>query len=181
MVSGHLSADGHAAMAKAWPGAAIFDWYGVGDTGIIAAEGPDYDGLYIWEDAHLVEILDLDRLKPVDSGEHGNICVTVLFKNTIYPVIRFNTNDVSSAAARTRCARHQFPPFGRFPGPQRNMVKLRGINVYPTGVGTILGEIEGLNGEYVCRLVRRQEREELIVMAETRASVIDDDPHSADG
>ena len=40
MVSGHLSADGHAAMAKAWPGAAIFDWYGVGDTGIIAAEGP---------------------------------------------------------------------------------------------------------------------------------------------
>jgi phenylacetate-CoA ligase len=56
------------------------------------------------------------------------------------------------------------------------MVKLRGINVYPSGVGAILGEIDALNGEYVCRLVRRQEREELIVMAETRASVIDDLP-----
>ncbi|MEM8973944.1 MAG: phenylacetate--CoA ligase family protein, partial [Pseudomonadota bacterium] len=89
MISGHLSTDGHSAMAKAWPGAEVFDWYGVGDTGIIAAEGPDHDGLYIWEDAHVVEMLDIDSLVPVDDGERGNICVTVLFKNTIYPVIRF--------------------------------------------------------------------------------------------
>ena len=174
MVSGHLSADGHAAMAKAWPGAAIFDWYGVGDTGIIAAEGPDHDGLYIWEDAHLVEILDADRLTPVDSGERGNICVTVLFKNTIYPVIRFNTNDVSALLRGRGALGINFRRLEGFRGRSDNMVKLRGINVYPTGVGAILSEIDGLNGEYVCRLVRRQEREELIVMAETRASVIDD-------
>ena len=174
MISGHLSTDGHAAMAKAWPGAAAFDWYGVGDTGIVAAEGPDHDGLYIWEDAHLVEILDPDRLAPVDPGRRGNICVTVLFKNTIYPVIRFNTNDVSTLLRGRGALGINFRRLEGFRGRSDNMVKLRGINVYPTGVGAILSEIEGLNGEYVCRLVRRQEREDLIVMAETRASAVDD-------
>ena len=79
MISGHLAEDGGAAMAEAWGGVECFDWYGVGDTGIIAAEGPDHDGLYIWEDAHLVEILDSETGKVVGDGEKGNICNTVLF------------------------------------------------------------------------------------------------------
>ncbi|MSP04737.1 MAG: phenylacetate--CoA ligase family protein [Acetobacteraceae bacterium] len=174
MISGHLGADGHEAMAKAWPGAAVYDWYGVGDTGIIAAEGPDHDGLYIWEDAHLVEILDPDRLTPVDTGERGNICVTVLFKNTIYPVIRFNTNDVSSILPGRGGIGIGFRRLAGFQGRSDNMVKLRGINVYPTGIGAILNEIMGLNGEYVCRLVRRAGQEELIVMAEASAPAVAD-------
>jgi phenylacetate-CoA ligase len=174
MISGHLSGDGHGAMAKAWPGAAIFDWYGVGDTGIIAAEGPDHDGLYIWEDAHLVEILDPDHHTPTCEGKRGNICVTVLFKNTIYPVIRFNTNDVSTILPGRGALNINFRRLAGFQGRSDNMVKLRGINVYPTALGAILGTIDGLNGEYVCRVVRQQKQEELIVMAETRAPGIDD-------
>jgi len=174
MISGHLGADGHAAMAQAWPGAAVYDWYGVGDTGIIAAEGPDHDGLYIWEDAHLVEILDPERLAPVATGERGNICVTVLFKNTIYPVIRFNTNDVSSILPGQGGIGIGFRRLSGFQGRSDNMVKLRGINVYPTGIGAILNEIDGLNGEYVCRLVSRDGRDELIVTAEASAFAADD-------
>jgi phenylacetate-CoA ligase len=169
LISGHLSSDGHEAMAKAWPNAQVYDWYGVGDTGIVAAEGPDHDGLYIWEDAHLVEILDTENLRLLDDGERGNICVTVLFKNTIYPVIRFNTNDVSSVLPGRGGAGINFRRLAGFQGRSDNMVKLRGINVYPTGVGSILNEIDGLNGEFICRLVTREGREELIVMAEERS------------
>lgn len=170
MVSGHLSSDGREAMAKAWPGAKVFDWYGVGDTGIIAAEGPDQDGLYIWEDAHVVEILDLESHVPVQDGERGNICVTALFKNTIYPIIRFNTNDVSSVLSTRGNLGINFRRLAGFQGRSDNMVKLRGINVYPTGIGTILGKVEALNGEYVCRLVNRYGREELIVVAEMKTA-----------
>ncbi|MGI9480683.1 MAG: phenylacetate--CoA ligase family protein [Hyphomicrobiaceae bacterium] len=169
MISGHLSSDGHEAMAKAWPGAAVYDWYGVGDTGIIAAEGPDHDGLYIWEDAHLVEILDRDTLAMLDDGETGNICVTTLFKNTIYPIIRFNTNDVSTVLPGRGGIGVNFRRLAGFQGRSDNMVKLRGINVYPTGIGAILNEIDGLNGEYVCRLVERRGRDELIVMVEQQS------------
>ncbi|MBM3508196.1 MAG: phenylacetate--CoA ligase [Alphaproteobacteria bacterium] len=174
MISGHLSTDGHEAMARAWPGAEVFDWYGVGDTGIIAAEGPDHDGMYIWEDAHLVEILDPDRLVPLGEGERGNICVTVLFKNTIYPVIRFNTNDVSSIVPGRGGIGINFRRLAGFQGRSDNMVKLRGVNVYPTGIGAILGDIDELNGEYVCRWIRRHGQEALIVMAETRTSGLED-------
>ena len=175
MISGHLSSDGHEAMAKAWPGAAVYDWYGVGDTGIIAAEGPDHDGLYIWEDAHLVEILDRDTRAPLDDGETGNICATTLFKNTIYPIIRFNTNDVSTVLPGRGCIGVNFRRLAGFQGRSDNMVKLRGINVYPTGIGAILNEIDGLNGEYVCRLVERRGRDELIVMAERQADGMADE------
>ncbi|MEM8977175.1 MAG: phenylacetate--CoA ligase family protein, partial [Pseudomonadota bacterium] len=167
MISGHLSADGHSAMAKAWPGADVFDWYGVGDTGIIAAEGPDHDGLYIWEDAHLVEMLDIDSLVPVDDGERGNICVTVLFKNTIYPVIRFNTNDVSSVLPGRGGIGIGFRRLAGFQGRSDNMVKLRGINVYPTAIAAIIKDFASLNGEYICRLVNQNGRDDLIVELET--------------
>ena len=174
MISGHLSSDGHAAMARAWPGAEVYDWYGVGDTGIIAAEGPDHDGLYIWEDAHLVEILDRETLAPLDDGETGNICVTTLFKDTIYPIIRFNTNDVSTVLPGRGGIGVNFRRLAGFQGRSDNMVKLRGINVYPTGIGAILNGIDGLNGEYVCRLIHREGRDELIVMAEQQGSAAPD-------
>ena len=102
----------------------------------------------------------------MDAGKRGNICVTVLFKNTIYPVIRFNTNDVSALLRGRGALGINF----------RRTVHLggRASGRDPGRRPPYASEIEGLNGEYVCRLVRRQEREELIVMAETRASVIDD-------
>ncbi len=168
MISGHLSSGGREALAQAWPGAKVFDWYGVGDTGIVAAEGPDQDGLYIWEDAHVVEILDLESYAPVPDGARGNICVTTLFKDTIYPIIRLNTNDVSSILPVSAQMGINFRRLAGFQGRSDNMVKLRGINVYPTGIGTILGKIEALNGEYVCRLVNSHGREELIVVAEMK-------------
>jgi phenylacetate-CoA ligase len=100
--------------------------------------------------------------------------VTVLFKNTIYPVIRFNTNDVSAILPGRGASGINFRRLAGFQGRSDNMVKLRGINVYPTALGAILSNIDGLNGEFVCRLVRRQNREELIIMAETQAPSIDD-------
>jgi phenylacetate-CoA ligase len=174
MVSGHLSADGHAAMEQAWPGAKVYDWYGVGDTGVIAAEGPDQDGLYIWEDAHLVEIIDPDSLAPVADGERGNICDTVLFKNTIYPVIRFNTNDVSEILPGRGALDINFRRLAGFKGRSDNMVKLRGINVYPTGIAVILSEIDGVLSEYICKLTRISGQDALIVVAEVTPDRLND-------
>ena len=85
-------------------------------------------------------------------------------------MIRFNTNDVSTLLPGRGALDINFRRLEGFRGRSDNMVKLRGINVYPTGIGAILDEIDGLSGEYVCRLVRRQEREELIVMVETQLS-----------
>lgn len=167
MVSGHLGDDGGEALSAAWGGAEVYDWYGVGDTGIVAAQGPDRDGLHIWEDAHIVEILDPDTGRPVPDGRPGNVCVTVLFKDGVYPILRFDTKDVSAILPGAGAAGFPLRRMAGFRGRSDNMVKLRGINVYPTGIGAILREVGGLGGEYVCRVRRGGGRDAMTVLCET--------------
>ena len=152
MISGHLDRASRGNLGNAWAGAETYDWYGVGDTGIIASEGPDRDGLHIWEDAHIVEILDPFSDQPVSEGMLGNICVTTLFKDTVYPIIRFNTQDVSSFLKPDPNSGINFKRLSGFGGRSDNMVKLRGVNVYPTAIGSMLRNLEGVTGEYVCRI-----------------------------
>ena len=166
MISGHLAEDGGAAMSEAWGGVDCFDWYGVGDTGIIAAEGPDHDGLYIWEDAHLVEILDPETGNVVMDGEKGNICNTVLFKDTVYPVIRFDTKDVSTILPGPGGLSLPFRRLAGFQGRSDNMIKLKGINIYPTGISAILKDVKELNGEYYCQVEKQAGSDIMTVVCE---------------
>ena len=173
LISGHLGDDGGEALSRAWGGATVLDWYGVGDTGIVAAEGPDRDGLYIWEDAQLVELLDPETGVAVEPGRLGDICVTCLFKNTVYPVIRFNTHDVTHELSGSGSIGIDFRRIAGFRGRSDNMVKLRGINVFPTAIAGILSSEADLTGEYICRLTAADGREELTVVIEAQGMTVD--------
>jgi phenylacetate-CoA ligase len=153
MICGHVGED-RDALRAAWPGAEVFDWYGVGDTGIIAAEGPDHAGLYVMEDAHYLELLDIDTGRPVADGECGDMVVTVLFKDDVYPMIRFNTHDVTALRTDSSPLGLGLRRIRGFLGRSDNMVKLRGINVFPQAIGAMLAEAPGYAGDYVCRLER---------------------------
>ena len=166
MISGHVGQEDRGAISAAWGGAQVYDWYGVADTGIIAAEGPDQDGLYVWEDAHYLEILDPDTHARRPDGESGNMCVTVLFKTGVYPIVRFNTNDVSAFVTTGSAQGMTFRRIRGFRGRSDQMVKLRGINVYPTAIGTYLSEHPAVVGEYVCRVERHNGRDEMTVVVE---------------
>ncbi|MDR7101174.1 phenylacetate--CoA ligase family protein [Croceicoccus sp. BE223] len=167
LLIGHLGSDERALLEQAWGGAKAYDWYGVGDTGPIAAEGPSRDGLHVFEDAHYLELLDIDSGAPVGMGATGDMVVTCLFKDDIAPCIRFNTHDVTHElgmggdVALRRIA--------GFRGRSDNMVKLRGINVFPHAVAGLIDGRADLTGEYVCRLRRDGAgREEMQVTLESR-------------
>jgi phenylacetate-CoA ligase len=169
VISGHMGAESHAAMSAAWGGAEVFDWYGVGDTGAIAGEGPDHAGLYVQEDAQYLEILDIETGAPVAEGGSGDMVVTCLYKDDVFPIIRFNTHDVSAFRTDASPLGLTFRRIAGFLGRSDNMVKLRGINIYPTGIGAILtGAHPELLSEYVCRVERRDGRDEMTVLVETR-------------
>ncbi len=168
LVLGHFGRGDRQAVSDAWGGAAVYDWYGVGDTGVIAAESPSRNGLHIFEDAHVVEALDPETGLPVEDGHAGNLCATVLFKTGIYPIVRFDTKDLTTLSAPDPDSGVAFRRMSGFEGRSDNMVKLRGINVYPTAIGAFLEEFEALTGEYVCRVFREGGREEMAVVAEAR-------------
>ena len=169
MISGQFGREDKDAVSALWGGAACYDWYGVGDTGMIAGEGPDRDGHYVMEDAHWVEICDLDTAQPVPDGQTGDLIVTCLFKDDVYPIIRFNTHDVSAFRTDNSSIGVQFKRIEGFLGRSDNMVKLRGINVFPQAVGPILAELPAFAGEWICKVVRdAQGRDELVVVCEDR-------------
>jgi len=171
-IVGHIGAESHAAMSAAWGGAEVFDWYGVGDTGAIAGEGPDHAGLYLMEDAQFVELLDVDTGQPVADGESGDIVCTCLYKTDVFPIIRFNTHDVTALRTDASPLGLTMRRIAGFQGRSDNMVKLRGINIYPTGIGAILTEAHAeLMDEYVCIATRQQGREEMTVRIETRGDL----------
>ena len=152
LISGHLGSVSRSALSAAWNGAAVFDWYGVGDTGVIAGEGPDQDGLYVMEDAHYLELLDIETSAPTSPGDSGDMVVTCLFKDDVYPIIRFNTHDVSALLPGASSLGLQLQRLAGFLGRSDNMVKVKGVNVFPEAVGQILSEELGEPCEYQCRL-----------------------------
>lgn len=152
MIIGHLGTEDRAATEAAWHGAKAFDWYGVGDTGSIAGEGPERDGLYVWEDAQFLELLGVEDGAPVAKGETGDMVVTCLFKDDIAPCIRFNTHDITHELdGRGELA---FKRIAGFKGRSDNMVKLRGINLFPHAIAALIENRADLTGEYVCNVRR---------------------------
>ncbi len=168
MISGHMGAESHASMSDAWGGAEVFDWYGVGDTGAIAGQGPDRSGLHLMEDAQLIEVLDVDTAEPVDDGDIGDIVCTCLYKDDVFPIIRFNTHDVTRLVAGDNPLEIPFHRMEGFLGRSDNMVKLRGINVYPQGIGAILSaRYPETTGEFICRVTSEDGRDAMTAIVET--------------
>ncbi|WP_353198778.1 phenylacetate--CoA ligase family protein [Sandarakinorhabdus sp.] len=167
MIIGHLGTEDRAATEAAWHGAKAFDWYGVGDTGTIAGEGPDRNGLYVWEDAQYLELLDVENGQPVQFGETGDMVVTCLFKDDIAPCIRFNTHDITHELAGQ--GEIAFRRIAGFKGRSDNMVKLRGINIFPHAIAALIENRSDLTGEYVCTLSRNAAgRDSMLVAIESR-------------
>ncbi len=167
MISGHLGRENKQALSDAWGGADCFDWYGVGDTGCIAGEGPDRDGLYVMEDAQLLEVCDIDTGKPVAAGESGDMICTCLYKDDIYPIIRFNTHDVTKEMTGASSLDLNFKRIEGFLGRSDNMVKIRGINIFPQAMGPVLEKIDTFAGEFICKATRDETgRDDFIVAAE---------------
>ena len=152
LLSGQMGREDKALLSALWGGADCFDWYGVGDTGIIAGEGPDRDGLYVMEDAHHLELLDIDSGAPVPPGGQGDLVCTCLFKDDVYPIIRFNTHDVSMERQGASGLGFNLRRIEGFMGRSDNMVKIKGINFFPQALGPLLDEVPQFLGEYVCRV-----------------------------
>ena len=168
MIIGHLGTEDRASTEAAWHGAKAYDWYGVGDTGSIAGEGPERNGLYVWEDAQFLELLDVDSGAPVAQGDTGDMVVTCLYKDDVAPCIRFNTHDITHELdGRGEIA---FKRIAGFKGRSDNMVKLRGINLFPHAIGALIENRRDLTGEYVCTVERdtATQRDDMTVLIESR-------------
>jgi phenylacetate-CoA ligase len=144
-------------------GVPCYATYGFHEVQAVATECPSRQGLHIFEDAFVVQIVDVDTGEPLPDGELGSVCVTELYK-TGSPQFRYNIMDLSHLYPRERCEcgswMRRMAPFA---GRGDNMIKLRGVNVWPEAVGEIALGVPGVAADYFVRAVRVGNRDELVV------------------
>ncbi len=128
--------------------------------------------MHIHEDAVIMEICVVETSQPVvTSLSRGNIFITSLCKPQ-RAKIRFNVNDVSAfhQARPMRLRQRAVARLDKIYGRNDNMIKLRGVNVFPEAVGALVAEDARCTGEYFCLVERSGEagREDMTVMVELR-------------
>lgn len=165
-----LSNIGDAELLSNTFGLEYFKTYGFHEVGNVAVECPAHEGLHIFEDAFIVQIVDPDTGAPVADGELGSVCLTEVCK-TGSPQFRYNIMDLSFLHPPGQCSCGSWlRRMGPFAGRGDNMVKLRGVNVWPEAVGDLACSVEGTLPDYFVRAVRENNRDELVV------SVVSDRP-----
>ncbi|MCR3884345.1 phenylacetate--CoA ligase [Methanotrichaceae archaeon M04Ac] len=134
---------------KAYDSYGLSEMFGPG----VAFECQEQDGLHIWEDHFLVEILDPDG-EACAPGERGELVLTSLTKEAM-PLIRYHTGDVTymmedqCPCGRTSVRLH------RFLGRADDMLVVRGINVFPSQIEDVLLKIPEI-GDYFQVVVDRK-------------------------
>lgn len=129
------------------------------------------DGLHIWEDHFYPEIIDPVTGAVLPDGQVGELVFSTLTKEA-QPLIRYRTRDLTALYPGTARAMRRM---ARISGRSDDMLIVRGVNVFPTQIEEILLGDARLSAHYVLELRRTGHLDDLIVVAEMRASALEDD------
>jgi len=122
-----------------------FDMYGLSEIigPGVAAECSEHDGLHVFDDHFIVEVIDSDTGEVLPAGEEGELVFTTITKQG-FPVLRYRTKDISKLfVEKCKCGRTH-PRMQRVSGRSDDMLIIRGINVFPSQIESVILEIPGL-------------------------------------
>ncbi|MCS7139762.1 MAG: AMP-binding protein [Candidatus Nezhaarchaeota archaeon] len=126
-----------------------YDNYGVAELGGpgIAIECHDRDGLHVWADHYIVEVIDPRSGEQLSEGGEGELVITSLTREAM-PMIRYRTGDITKLMPSDCSCGLRTPKISRIKGRLDDMVKVRGISLYPKAVEEVVSSIPELTGEY---------------------------------
>ncbi len=131
----------------------------------VSGECVERDGLHFAEDHFLPEIIDPVTEKPLGEGENGELVVTTLTKEGI-PLLRYRTKDITRLNYQTcKCGRTH-ARMDKVKGRSDDMLKIRGVNVFPSQIESVMANIEGISPHYQLVLTRRNYTDYLEVKIE---------------
>ena len=103
----------------------------------------EQNGLHIWEDYYIVEIVDPQTLEPVREGEVGELVLTTINREAM-PLLRYRTRDLTRILpGECPCGRHH-KRLDRMKGRSDDMMILKGVNIFPIQIETVLMQFRGV-------------------------------------
>ena len=133
----------------------------------VAFECTEQNGLHIWEDAYIVEIIDPVTLQPVADGETGELVMTTLDRQAM-PVIRYRTRDLTRfLPGHCPCGRSH-RRLDRISGRSDDMFIVKGCNIFPMQVEGVLMKRPEVGDDYRIMLETIEDQDEMIVEVEVK-------------
>ena len=117
----------------------------------VAFECKQQDGMHLWEDNYIVEIVDPDTLEPVPDGEYGEMVLTTLDR-TMMPILRYRTRDLTRIIPGKCACGRTHRRIDRIKGRTDDMFIIKGVNVFPMQVEKILAQFPVLGSNYLITL-----------------------------
>ena len=131
----------------------------------VAFECPEQNGLHIWEDYYIVEIVDPQTLEPVPDGEVGELVLTTINREAT-PLLRYRTRDLTRILpGECPCGRHH-KRLDRMKGRSDDMMILKGVNIFPIQIENILMQFRELGTDYLITLTNLEANDEMTVEVE---------------
>ena len=130
-----------------------------------------YDtGMHYWDDYLYIEIIDPVTLKPVPDGEMGEVVITTLIKEGA-PLIRYRTHDLSRIIPGECPCGSRFPRLDMIMGRTDDMIKIKGVNVFPSQIEEVLREFPEVSSEYQIHISHLDGRDTMRLYVETNGSI----------
>lgn len=125
------------------------DNYGLSEVGGpgLSGECEALQGQHVAEDYFIVEIVNPETLQPVPPGVKGEVVVTTLCREAL-PVIRYRTKDISSLCVDPCACGRTTARIDKITGRTDDMMVIRGVNVFPSQIESVLVNIKGLAPHY---------------------------------
>jgi len=154
-------------------GLEAFDIYGLTELGGpgVGVECTHHEGLHVFEDHFYPEVVDPESGRPLAPGEEGELVLTSL-RRQASPVLRYRTRDRTVLVDKPCSCGSPFRRILKLRGRTDDMLVVRGKNVFPSQIESIVLEVEGLSGNYqlvIDRQVRRLDSLEVRVEAHAEA------------
>ena len=139
----------------------------------VAFECKEQNGLHIWEDYYIVEIVDPETLEPVPDGELGELVLTTINREAM-PLLRYRTRDLTRILpGDCPCGRHH-KRLDRMQGRSDDMIILKGVNIFPIQIEKILLQFKELATDYLITLETLSDNDSMTVEVELSNLFTDD-------
>ncbi|RKY05485.1 phenylacetate--CoA ligase [Candidatus Poribacteria bacterium] len=140
----------------------------------VAFECPHKNGMHVWEDSFILEVVDPETLEPVPEGEVGELVFTTLTREGM-PIIRYRSRDLAAVYPDPCPCGRTHRRISRIMGRTDDMLIVKGVNIFPMQIEKVLMSIPEVGTDYQIVLERENYMDKLIVRVEINAKFFEGD------
>jgi phenylacetate-CoA ligase len=157
-------------------GIEVYNSYGLSEMNGpgVAFECERRDGMHLWEDGYILEIIDRDSLEPLPDGQKGEMVLTILCREAM-PILRYRTRDLTSVYAESCPCGRTHRRIARIMGRSDDMLIINGINVFPSQIEEVIMAMPEVGNNYLILLEKAGTLDRLTVKVEVGPGLFADD------